>query len=146
MTQLTAEVGEKLLICCDGIVEKLTNQQVVNFIEEHYKHNNSSNSDPAAIMSKLLDYSLNTGSKDNMSSMLIEFVDNDCSSYTKGNEFIAGSYSGGEDDKKFMDAYINDAKRHGIETDKLMKMGKENEAKWKNEKKNNNNNHSLMEE
>jgi serine/threonine protein phosphatase PrpC len=136
-TLLTAESGEKLLICCDGLVEKLTNEQVVQFVMQEYKNNCN---DPAAIVSKLLDYSLQRGSKDNMSALLVEFGDG--SSYNSGDEFIPGPYSVSEDDKKFVEAYIADAKRHGIAPEKLIKMAKEQEAKRATEKGNKSNNNN----
>ena len=90
-TLLTAEIGEKLLICCDGLVEKLTNEQVVQFVINESKLNPN---DPAQVVSKLLDFSLIRGSKDNMSAMLIEFTDG--TDYNNGDTFIPGPFTDGE--------------------------------------------------
>jgi serine/threonine protein phosphatase PrpC len=131
ISKLTAEPGQKLLICCDGLLERLTNEQLVEFTLNELK---SHPTDPALVMSELLDHSLKAGSKDNMSAMLIDFtVGSDYNSNDK--EFIPGPYTVAAGNQKFVEAYKTDAKRHGIEDKMLMKLVQEHEAKQKEKKK-----------
>ncbi len=131
ITKLTAEPGSRLLICCDGLLERLTNEQIVEFtMSELSRHP----SDPASVMAELLDHSLKHGSKDNMSAMLIELMDG--SDYNVNDkEFIPGPYSAAAGNQKFVEAYKTDARRHGIEEKNLMKLVQEHEAKQKEKKK-----------
>jgi hypothetical protein len=63
------------------------------------------------ICSKLIDYSLAKGSKDNMSALLIQFRDG--RSYGKEAELLAGPIPENvTEDKKFIETYVNDARRH----------------------------------
>ena len=52
-------VGEKLLIMCDGLVEKATNEQVVQFIEHALQQQQPTTApNPALVMQQLIDFSL----------------------------------------------------------------------------------------
>ena len=54
---LECTAGEKLLIMCDGLVEKATNEQVVQFVE-HQLQLPAAQLNPALIMQQLIDFSL----------------------------------------------------------------------------------------
>lgn len=58
VTELTIEKGESMIICCDGLVEKLTSEQVVSYVYGLYPEHKK---DPATIMAALLDESLRQG-------------------------------------------------------------------------------------
>lgn len=119
VTEFEAEEGDILLICCDGLFEQLTNDEVGNFV---YKQLTESKfKDPAQSLMGLLDYSLERGSKDNMSAMVCCFRDG--SSYHRaGGEFVPGPYHEFKHNEKFRNAYLKDAKRHGYEGQKLMSV------------------------
>lgn len=77
--------------------------------------------DPATVLQELLDLSLERGSKDNMSALAVCFRDG--TKYHKsGGDFIPGPYHQHKHNEKFKKAYINDAKRHGFEEEKLMSI------------------------
>lgn len=208
VVQLQAKKGEKLILCCDGLLEKLSNEQVVSFVEQQMQQQRESyrqrasglgsaalnassfvGIDPAQCMSALCQHSLLRGSKDNMSCMLILFgadpqtlrthlstqacstVLSGSSSSSSGNgkfqssddardqpaasnangtaassstsanrrtsvdsaesdiwshdEFIAGAFASGEDDKKFVEAYVADARKCGVEGARLMALARQ---------------------
>jgi hypothetical protein len=60
--------------------------------------------DPASISGRLLLHSLQAGSKDNHSAMLIQFKSGD--GYEAKDEFVAGPFRPFQNDKKFVDAYL----------------------------------------
>jgi hypothetical protein len=82
---VVAEPGDHLLICCDGIYERLDWRQgensspafselhflVATFCYAHLRRDGCKN-DPALLCAKLLDYSLKRGSTDNMSAVLMQ--------------------------------------------------------------------------
>jgi len=71
-----ARPGDSLLLCCDGLFERLTSKQVAGFI---YREVTSEKEpelylDPADIAARLLELSLRCGSGDNMSAILVCFM------------------------------------------------------------------------
>jgi serine/threonine protein phosphatase PrpC len=114
--------GDMLLVCCDGIVEQMTNEEAAECVHVEAQ----TEKDPAVIMSKLLDYSLAKGSKDNHSSMLILFKDGNAYHQDKP-EFMAGPFHPWQHDQAFVKAYTQDAKKHGYEGDELMAMAQKTE-------------------
>jgi len=77
--------------------------------------------DPADVLKGLLDLSLERGSKDNMSALAVCFRDG--TKYHKASgEFVPGPYHQHAHNEKFKKAYLNDAKRHGFEEEKLMSV------------------------
>mmetsp|Transcript_20915 Transcript_20915/g.23263 ORF Transcript_20915/g.23263 Transcript_20915/m.23263 type:complete len:436 (-) Transcript_20915:183-1490(-) len=134
----TAYPNDCLLICCDGIVEQLTNEQVAKFVhqklynlpeegeeeeegKEKVPRTLPADVDPAVICKELLEYSLVAGSKDNHSAMIICFNKEGVST-VRADEFVAGPFHPYQNDKQFVKAYLEDAKKHGYSGDKLMEM------------------------
>ncbi len=69
------------------LFEELNNQQIVDFFRiELLKSPN----DPAAVAARMLTRALESGSKDNMSCVIVQFCDG--SDYNRPNEFVAGTY------------------------------------------------------
>lgn len=103
-----------VLVCCDGLVEKLTNQQVASHIHDQIAAQQSKGTevDPAPIMQSLLELSLARGSKDNMSAALLIPVDG--STYSRADEYCVGPYSEWASDRAFGDAFFADARKHGF--------------------------------
>jgi serine/threonine protein phosphatase PrpC len=134
ITSETAREGDMLLLCCDGIVEQMTNEDAAKFIyDEVKKSTRSEDTDPAQIMAGLLDYSLQKGSKDNMSSLLMCFgPPGSAVSYERKDEFLAGPYNPYASNDGFVKAYIADAKKHGVEGKELMDMAVKAESKMPN--------------
>lgn len=132
ITELVADESDEILLCCDGLFEKLTTEQVAAFIhcageldDTRYKR------EPSRICSMLLDYSLAIGSKDNMSAMLIQFADGTLYQQENG-ELIAGSLENIDldADQKYIDTYVDYAKIHlpSITFDTLRSMSLDTDA------------------
>lgn len=120
----TVEKGDVLLICCDGIVEAMTNAEAGLNVKESMT---SVGGDPAVVMEKLLNYSLEKGSKDNHSAMLVVFEDGKDYHRDK-DEFVAGPFHPYQQDKTFVKAYLADAAKHGYEGEELMELARKTEA------------------
>jgi len=114
--------GDALLICCDGIVEQMTNEDAAKIIHENMQNHKN---DPAEILGILFEASLKAGSKDNHSAILVIVEEN--SKYSRKDEFRAGPFNPFKGDPKFVQYYMEDAKKHGYEGDKLMKMAQKTE-------------------
>jgi len=99
-----------LFLACDGIYEGdvFSRESVIKFISDQL----SQTDDIAVICAAVLDECLKRGSRDNMSAMLIQFVDG--SSYGKDTEYLPGPYFSGENDSKFQEAYTKDAQAAGF--------------------------------
>lgn len=120
LPDVTTEVGREgdaLLICCDGIYEQLSNEAVAAFVHETLKAHPD---DPALVCSKLVIHSLEKGSKDNHSAMLVQLRSGE--GYERKDEFIAGPFRPFQNDKKFVEAYFADAEKHGYRGPELIKM------------------------
>jgi len=78
-------VGGKdfLVICCDGFIEVLDNERIVQFISERLAEGQE---DLAVIGGQLCDMVVNNGGRDNMSIMIIQFVDG--RTYAAPDEFV----------------------------------------------------------
>lgn len=108
-----------VLVCCDGLVERLTNEQVVAHLVEQLKEKHfqtdsvEEDVDPALIMCSLLEFSLARGSKDNMSAALY-LPSPSGEGYGRADEYLVGPFSEWASDRAFVDAFFADALKHGI--------------------------------
>jgi len=68
-----AQKGDYIFLACDGIFEQMSNSEVMKFI--HNQLFSEKNEDLADVVSQLTMQSLSSGSRDNMSSMLIYLGD-----------------------------------------------------------------------
>jgi len=119
--------GDRLLLYCDGLVEQMQNEDVASFVYKELKEvKDKKDLDPAKILVKLIDLSLEKGSKDNMSALMVLFEDGTDYDRKKA-EFIAGPFNPYKNDDSFRNAYLADAKRFGYEGDELMAMAKKTE-------------------
>jgi serine/threonine protein phosphatase PrpC len=124
---ITTEVlyeGDSLLVCCDGIVEQMSSEEAAQNVFAECK---TDSEDPARVMYKLLEYSLERGSKDNHSAMLI--LPRDGTKYdTAKAEFVAGPFTPFQHDQSFVNAYMRDALKHGYSGAELKAMYEATEA------------------
>ncbi|SPR00629.1 PPM-type phosphatase domain-containing protein [Plasmodiophora brassicae] len=74
-TRTTVGCGAFLLVACDGIFEAMSSAQVASFVGRDLAE--TSCADPAMTVARLLDASLRSGSKDNMTCIVACFVDAD---------------------------------------------------------------------
>eukprot|EP00472_Partenskyella_glossopodia_P014818 CAMPEP_0197516030 /NCGR_PEP_ID=MMETSP1318-20131121/946_1 /TAXON_ID=552666 /ORGANISM="Partenskyella glossopodia, Strain RCC365" /LENGTH=346 /DNA_ID=CAMNT_0043064535 /DNA_START=86 /DNA_END=1126 /DNA_ORIENTATION=- len=119
VSRILAREGDCLLICCDGLFEKLSTHEVCGFIHDDLKTSNFE--DPAMSLARLLDLSLDKGSKDNMTAIVVLFR-NGMEYSRKGNRLIAGRFFESAKDDKFKSAYIAFAKSKGIVGEELKRM------------------------
>lgn len=128
IVKTVATEGDVLLICCDGIVEQMTNDDAAACVMEvcAKMRSESNDIDPARVCWELNRLSLQRGSKDNHSAMLVCFESGEA--YQGGDEFVAGPYHPFKKDRTFSDAYLADAKKHGYEGEELMEMARKTEA------------------
>lgn len=90
-------MGDRLLVVCDGVVERITNKEVAKYVHAKCKHVKD---DPAEVMRELLLYSLARGSTDNQSAILVCFEDG--TGYSSSDTFIAGPLSEYASDRRFV--------------------------------------------
>lgn len=114
ITHNTAYPGDRLLVICDGIVERIENKDVASFV--HARHRELPG-EPAEVMRDLLFYSLACGSTDNQSGILACFEDG--SDYGRPDQFMAGPLSHWKADHKFVSAYFKNAEAWGQTPDSL---------------------------
>jgi serine/threonine protein phosphatase PrpC len=121
-TEIVLAATDIVLVCCDGLVEKLSNAQVASFIVDQLSSQRAAGGavDPALIMAALLDFSLVKGSKDNMSAALLLPMDG--STYSQSDEYRVGPFSEWSSDRGFVDAFFNDANKHGYTNEQAMNM------------------------
>jgi len=124
-----------LFLACDGIYEGdvFTRESVIKYISDQLKQND----DLAAISASVLDECLKRGSRDNMSSMIIQFMDG--TEYAKPTEYIPGPYFSEETDSKFQEAYARDALAAGYSLEDALKKRSEIEELEKNKTNTTNN-------
>jgi len=114
ITTHIAYEGDRILVCCDGLFEQMSNEEVADFAYAGLLKSN----DPAIVMGQLIEQSLVKGSRDNMSALVAEIASG--TGYAKPDEFVAGPFHENAHKKKFRDAYLADAKSRGYEGDRLM--------------------------
>lgn len=114
--------GDALLVCCDGIVEQMSNEDTAKIVHENLP---KFRDDPAEILSLIFDQSLKSGSKDNHSALLI--LPQDGTSYAREDEFRAGPFTPFRNDPTFVKHYEEDAKKHGYEGEELIRMAEKTE-------------------
>jgi len=97
-----------LFMACDGIYEGdiFSRESVIKFISDQLKQND----DLAVISALVLDECLRRGSRDNMSAMIIQFIDG--TEYAKPMEYIPGPFE--QSDSRFQEAYTKDALAAGF--------------------------------
>lgn len=121
------EPGDVLLVCCDGIVEQMSNEDAAECVKTSMdKYPSYNEVDAAVVIQELLKYSLQRGSKDNHSALLIQFQDG--TSYQKDDEFIAGVFHPYIGDRSFEKAYLADALSHGYSEEEAKALAKKTEA------------------
>jgi len=108
-TYLTSD--DFLFLCCDGIMEPKTFANdgigIFNFI--HEKSQNTS--DTAELLSDLIQQLLQSGSRDNMTAMIVEFKNGE--NFNSGREFLAGEYYEEFGNPSYFDAYNRNCEFHG---------------------------------
>jgi hypothetical protein len=105
---------EFLFICCDGIFESFSNEGTIDYLRNHLKDNR----DQAVVLSNMLTSVLKGGSRDNMSSLLIQLTDG--TDYNLKDEFIVGTYYPAGNDT-YLNGFRLDCEKHGLKWEDLEK-------------------------
>jgi len=116
-----------LFLACDGIYEGdvFTRESVIKNIADQLKQSD----DLAIICAAVLDECLKRGSRDNMTAMIVQFVDG--TSYAKEKEYVPGPYFSSENDSKFQEAYSKDAQSAGYTLEQALQKRTEMEEEEK---------------
>jgi len=106
-----------LFLCCDGIVEPRNFVKegvgIFQFIHERFQHS----MDTAQILSELIRKLLQSGSRDNMTAMIVEFRNGQ--DYNCGSEFIAGEYYEEYGNPSYVNAYKSSCELVGKTIDEV---------------------------
>eukprot|EP01084_Bolivina_argentea_P307552 531609_1 len=123
-----AKKNDKLFLFCDGLVEYLENNQLIKLL---FKHLNKYE-DPVYGLGYLFDEILEGGSRDNMTAIIIKF--NQAIQYGnngKHKTFLPGPLYMTRNDKKYVDAYLRNAKDFGHnDTPKLRRAAYREDLKF----------------
>ncbi len=134
ISRIVAHANDVVLICCDGLFENMTSQEVKDFVCDQMQQQE----DPGKLVANLLQESLEKGSYDNMSALFIKLASINLllrlphwTTHThqevadgrgfKGNEFILGPYNIGADDQ-WKEQYREFARTHagGLDVDAVL--------------------------
>lgn len=124
----TMETGDRLVLYCDGIVEQMNNEDAAAFVRSCFAEAGAT-ADPASVAAKLLEYSVERGSKDNHSALVIDLADGtELVSGDKAlptHDYWAGPYTPYAHNREFKKAYLEDAKAHGISEQEVVRRAQE---------------------
>jgi len=125
-----------LFLACDGIYESdvFSRETVIKFISDQLKQTD----DIAKICAEVLEECLKRGSRDNMSAMIVQFVDG--TAYEKEKEYVPGPYFTQDNDSKFQEAYQKDALESGYTLEQALKKLSDSQNGTKQQEDNSNNN------
>jgi len=108
--RIIASHGDELFLFCDGLVEYLDNERLIDSLYRHIPLYQ----DPVYALGFLFDEVLEGGSRDNMSAILVQFADG--TSYGvdgRQKTFLPGPLYLTRNDKKYVAAYLSNAKDFG---------------------------------
>jgi protein phosphatase len=123
----TIYAGDQLFICCDGIVEHMENDDACAVITEELQKlpTDAKAPDCADIIPAVFERALATGSKDNMSGILVHFGEHNYPADAKASQYIPGPFSAYANDEMFYKAYQDDALKHGQDPEGWLDLARE---------------------
>eukprot|EP01062_Namystynia_karyoxenos_P063248 TRINITY_DN56060_c0_g1_i1.p1 TRINITY_DN56060_c0_g1~~TRINITY_DN56060_c0_g1_i1.p1 ORF type:complete len:459 (+),score=99.56 TRINITY_DN56060_c0_g1_i1:85-1377(+) len=111
VTRTTMVPGDRLLVVCDGVVERISNEEVAAVV--HGLHKGPLAADPARVCQELLEHSLKRGSTDNHSAVLVSLENGE--DYNQPDRFIPGPFNPPESENRaFVKAYVENARAWGV--------------------------------
>jgi len=115
-----------LFLACDGIYEGdvFTRESVMKFISDNLEKTN----DLAVVCANVLDECLRRGSRDNMSAMIVQFVNGE-DYHSDKNEYVPGTWHAEEGDSRFQEAYRKDASDSGYTLEQALELLKKRTEK-----------------
>lgn len=121
VTSVVASEGDFLLICCDGLFEQMTSDQVGAFVKDRLE--DTKYQDLGAVLADLLDFSVRQGSKDNMSALVCCFRDGlSALKNQPTKQFIPGEYLKHKKNGGFRQSYLKDAAKSGWDESKIISV------------------------
>eukprot|EP00756_Hemistasia_phaeocysticola_P040134 Hpha_TRINITY_DN16848_c2_g2::TRINITY_DN16848_c2_g2_i1::g.153738::m.153738 len=127
VTHETIFPGDRLLVVCDGVVERMSNDDVARFV--HRTMDGELRNDPAMVCLRLNEYSLEHGSTDNHSTVLMCFEGDP--QYNQQQVFFAGPFLPHAHDRMFIKAYFDNARAWGVSEDRLREWEKKVQGQTK---------------
>eukprot|EP01065_Artemidia_motanka_P016248 TRINITY_DN1997_c0_g1_i1.p1 TRINITY_DN1997_c0_g1~~TRINITY_DN1997_c0_g1_i1.p1 ORF type:complete len:377 (+),score=67.97 TRINITY_DN1997_c0_g1_i1:60-1190(+) len=116
VTHETMYPGDSLLVVCDGVVERIENEDVVAYTHaELLRHH----TDPARVCCSLIEHSLRSGSTDNHSALLIQL---ESGTDYQGETFMPGPFVQYATDPTFRNAYLANAREWGVSDEVLRRL------------------------
>mmetsp|Transcript_24406 Transcript_24406/g.58857 ORF Transcript_24406/g.58857 Transcript_24406/m.58857 type:complete len:497 (+) Transcript_24406:252-1742(+) len=116
-----AKEGDVLLLACDGVFERLSPQQVGEYVIDEI--DSRGDQAPELIAARLIDYSLYKGSRDNMSCLIACFRESQEPVHLKPvMKYLGGRYLEWKDHEKFEKAYHAYAYSCGVVGKKIWRL------------------------
>ena len=119
VTRAKARKGDVLLLCCDGVFESMTNDEVVDFVRVLLW--GEAREEPAVVAQKLIDRALGWGSRDNTTAICAVFDEGPVHPEVK-TTYVPGSFHKHKSTDGFQDfskAYLAFGQRHGLTEDEV---------------------------
>jgi len=102
--------GERMLIACDGLTEQMSNERVMQILTNELNEL----ADPAHALANLFEECLTSGSEDNMSAILVEFMDGGNYGHHRTKTWVPGPLFRARRDQDYVRAYLKDAAKWGV--------------------------------
>jgi len=115
MMQIQLDEHDVVLVACDGIFERMSNEEVAMYIHDQLRREPLGNSNPSVAASNLLAHSLERGSKDNMSCILwvpVKPTQTAVNFPIDTKVFVPGTFEDRLHSATFVEAYRRDLLRH----------------------------------
>merc|ERR1719397_606528 len=99
-----------MLIACDGLTEQMSNERVMQILTNELNEL----ADPAHALANLFEECLTSGSEDNMSAILVEFMDGGNYGHHRTKTWVPGPLFRARRDQDYVRAYLKDAAKWGV--------------------------------
>jgi len=86
ITRVDVGKNDFLLLCCDGVFEGLSDEEAITFIKKEMEQT----SDTGVILSKLLYLALEKKTKDNLTAILVQFINGE--DWNQKDQFLPGDF------------------------------------------------------
>jgi len=126
--EITAKPNDSLFLFCDGLVEYLDNKTLIKQLYRHLPQY----ADPVYALGYLFDEILESGSRDNMSAIMVNFKNGAKYGVNgKHKTFLPGPLYMTRNDKKYVEAYLKNARDYGHpDTPKLRRAAYRQDVKY----------------
>jgi len=102
--------GERMLIACDGLTEQMPNDRMMKILRNELEEQ----ADPVHALANLFEECLTSGSQDNMSAIMVEFIDGGNYGLNRSKTYVPGPLFRSRRDPDYVRAYLKDAAKYGV--------------------------------